>query len=72
MGASDVLQIAGQYGANGLFIAYLILRDAAERKERREAAVRRETIEKDDIAARKELAVSMTALSMVIQGRPHV
>jgi succinate dehydrogenase/fumarate reductase flavoprotein subunit len=72
VGASDVLQIAGQYGANGLFVAYLILRDAAERKERREAAVRRETIEKDDIAARKELAVSMTALSMVIQGRPHV
>lgn len=72
MGAGDVLQIAGQYGANGLFIAYLILRDAADRKERREAAARWETIQKDDTAARRELAVSMTALSMVVQGRPHV
>lgn len=56
----------------GLLVAYLIWRESCDRKERREQAVERARIDEADIAAREKLASSLTALSMVIQGRPHV
>lgn len=49
----------------GLLVSYLIYRENCDRKERRE-------LKEADIAAREKLASSLTALSMVIQGRPIV
>jgi hypothetical protein len=83
MGVSDVLQMAGQYGSTGLLVAYLIWSEqrrdkqrasarAAELAERAAERAERVEIEKADIASREKLAISLTALSMVIQGRPHV
>jgi hypothetical protein len=62
----------GNFGAMGILVAYLIWREGCERKERREQALERQKIEEADIASREKLASSLTALSMVIQGRPHV
>lgn len=64
-----MIQLVAQLGTMGPFVAYLIWRDmqrdkqlAAERKEQAQ-------IDKDDIAARTELASSLTGLSMIIQAR---
>ena len=65
LGFADVLQIAGQFGSTGLVVGYLIWRERGERQDRKETAAA-------DIIAREKLASSLTALSMVIQGRPHV
>lgn len=72
MGIGEVLQLAGQFGAMGLLVAYLIWRENADRRERREQSDRRATIDQADIASREKLASSLTALSMVIQGRASV
>lgn len=72
MGLNEILSLAGQYGANGLFVAYLIWRESAERRERRDQATARIELEKAEIASRERLASSLTALSMVIQGRANV
>lgn len=69
MGPTEILQIAGQYGANGLFVAYLMWRETQERRERREVAAARCELDKAEISSRERLASSLTALSMVIQGR---
>jgi hypothetical protein len=61
-----------QSGPFGFAIAYVIYRDNCDRKERKEQADTRNKIEEADIASREKLASSLTALSMVIQGRPHV
>lgn len=72
MGVSEVIQLAGQFGAMGLFVAYLIWRETADRRERREIADARAEIDKADIIAREKQAAAFSALAMVIQGRPHV
>lgn len=71
MGVAEVLQLAGQFGSTGLIVAYLIWRETAERRERRELAEARAEIDRADIAAREKQAAAFTALAMVIQGRPH-
>jgi hypothetical protein len=65
VGIDQVVVLAGQFGPMGLLVAYLIWRENGERKDRRE-------LKQADIEAREKLASSLTALSMVIQGRPHV
>jgi hypothetical protein len=72
VGIDQVLALAAQFGPMGLLVAYLIWREGCERKERREMADARAKIEEADIASREKLASSLTALSMVIQGRPNV
>ena len=53
-------------------VGYLIWREKCEREERRAHAAERSKVEDRDIDSRKELASALTALCMVIQGRPHV
>lgn len=72
MGAADAIALVGQFGAMGLLVAYLIWKAERDDRRRREQAAERAEIDKADIAAREKLASSLTALSMVIQGRPHV
>lgn len=72
MSIDQLLALAAQFGPMGLLVAYLIWREGCDRKERREQAVERARIDEADISAREKLASSLTALSMVIQGRPHV
>lgn len=60
------------FGAWGILIGYIIYRDQCDRRERAEQAkVAREIAEKD-ILSREKLATSLTALSVVISGRPSV
>lgn len=79
----DALQLAGQFGGMGFLVAYIIWSEqrrdkqraearAAELAERKAEREERAQIEKDDIESREKLTISLTALSMVIQGRPHV
>jgi hypothetical protein len=68
----QVLLQAVQYWPWGPLILYLLWRESCDRKERKEQAEARAKVEEADIAAREKLASSLTALSMVIQGRPHV
>jgi len=72
MGTADLLQLAQAFGPAGVFVFYLIWREGSERKERiaREAA--RIELDKAEVASRERLASSLTALSMVIQGRANV
>lgn len=72
MSIDQLLALAAQFGPMGLLVAYLIWRENCDRKERSKQADDRAEIEKADIASREKLASSLTALSMVIQGRPHV
>lgn len=67
-----MLQLAGQFGPMGLLVAYLIWREMRDDRRRRELASERCEIDKADIAAREKLAASLSALSTIIQGRPHV
>lgn len=62
----------GNFGALGILVAYLIWRESCDRRERKEQAAARAERDERDIASREKLASSLTALSMVIQGRPHV
>jgi hypothetical protein len=66
------LSIIAQGGPLGVLVVYLIWRESCDRKERKEQAEARAKVEEADIASREKLASSLTALSMVIQGRPHV
>lgn len=68
MGLADVLQLAGQFGAMGLLVAYLIWSETRRDKQRAAERERQAQIDRDDIASREKLASSLTALSMVIQG----
>lgn len=68
----SLLAQLGQFGGTGIIVAYLIWDKSAERKDRREQAERRAVIDERDIAAREKLATSLTALAMIIQGRPNV
>lgn len=72
MGIEQVLQIAGQFGPMGLLVAYLIWSEQRRDRHRREQSDIRADIDRADIASREKLASSLTALSMVIQGRSSV
>ena len=72
MGAGDVLQIAGQFGPMGLLVAYLIWSEMRRDKQRAAELAEQAQIDRDDISSREKLASSLTALSMVIQGRDGV
>jgi hypothetical protein len=56
----------------GVLVGYLIWRESCDRKERKEQTDARADRDERDISSREKLASSLTALSMVIQGRPHV
>lgn len=64
MTVDQILSLALQFGPTGLVIGYLIWREKGERQDRKELA-------QADIVSREKLASSLTALSMVIQGRPY-
>lgn len=72
MSIDQLLALAAQFGPMGLLVAYLIWRESCDRKERKEQGGARAERDERDIASREKLASSLTALSMVIQGRPHV
>ncbi len=59
-------------GPMAVLVAYIVWRDGCDRKERKDHAAARAEIKERDIASREKLASSLTALSMVIQGRPNV
>lgn len=69
MGLADVLQLAGQFGAMGLLVAYLIWSETRRDKQRAAERAEQAQIDRDDIASRVALASSLTQLSMVIQGQ---
>lgn len=69
MGASDVVTLATQLGAPGLFIGYFIWRETMERKDAREKAEKEHELAKARINADLELARAMTLLTVTIQGK---
>jgi hypothetical protein len=72
MGASDVLQLAGQWGPMGLLVAYLVWDKQQQHRQRHEEMQAKMALEEKEIASRERLASSLTALSMVIQGRANI
>lgn len=60
MDVHGIIQLAGQYGANGLFVAYLVWREL--RNENKNMAYNQARLECD-----KALASSLGALTAVIQ-----
>ncbi len=72
MDVSGILGLAGQFGPMGLLVAYLVWREMRDEKRRIEEADRRAAIDEKDILSREKLAVALTSLAMVIQGRPSV
>lgn len=57
MGMGEVLQLAGQFGWGGLFIAYLIWRESKDRE-----------YAKDRLETDKALVAAMTLLTAQING----
>lgn len=72
MDISAVLQLAGQFGGMGLLVAYLIWDKQRSDKLRAIERAEQAQITRDDISSREKLSSALTALSMVIQGRPNV
>lgn len=69
---TPILSAFSQFGVWGILVAYLIWDRQCERKERKEQAAIQQVANDKDIASREKLATSLTALCMVIQGRPGV
>ena len=57
MSTINLLQLAGQFGPMGLMVAYLIWRET-----------RNERLARDQVAATKELAVSLALLKAAVEG----
>jgi hypothetical protein len=72
MGVADVAQLATQLGGMGGLVVYLIWSEQRRDKQRASERAREQDLEEKDIASREKLASSLTALSMVIQGRADV
>jgi hypothetical protein len=58
VGASQIIQLAGDFGPMGLFVGYLVW-----------AQMRREKLDKDRIDADKALATSLALLEQAVRGR---
>jgi hypothetical protein len=61
MTPADLLHLAGQFGANGLFIGYLVWKD-----------LRTDKIAEKRIEADKQLASSLSLLTAAVNGRANV
>lgn len=72
MDIAGALQLAGQFGPMGLLVAYLIWREVRDDRWRKEQHAERVRLYQADIEAREKLAVSLSTLSTIIQGRGHV
>ncbi len=72
MGAADVLQLASQFGLSGVLMAFLFWDRKCERDDRKRREERQAAIDEKDIESREKLATAMSALSTIIQARPHV
>lgn len=69
---SEALSLAGQFGPMGLLVGYLIWDKQRTDAKWREHEGERLKQDKARVDADKAMAQAMTALSIVIQGRPHV
>lgn len=69
---AHLFSVLSSFGAWGVLVGYLIWREQCDRKERKERFDIEQAANDKDIASREKLATSLTALCMVIQGRPGV
>ena len=68
----DALSLAGQFGPMGLLVAYIIWDKQRTDTKWRDHEAARLKQDAARVEADKAMAQAMTALSIVIQGRPHV
>lgn len=71
MDIAGLLQLAGDFGQMGLFVAYLVWRESRDDKRRASEVAERNKLHEADIAARERHAVAFNALATVIEGRFH-
>lgn len=72
MDVGAVVNLAGQFGALGVLVGYLIYRDSQHEKWRQRHQEERLAADNRESESREKLAVALNSLGHWIQGRGHV